>query len=116
MLPSREWPGRRARWALFAALVVGAAVGPARGMGEAMMGLVMLAVMLVVAYALVRGVLRDNPLAYLAGLYGYFAFRGVSGLLEQPNAWARGQGIVALVVLVGAVVWVGLRERGSRTS
>jgi membrane protease YdiL (CAAX protease family) len=111
VLPSREWPGRKARWALFAALVVGAALGPARGMGEAMMGLVMLAVMLVAAYALVRGVLRDNPLAYLAGLYGYFAFRGVAGLLEQGNGWARGQGIVALVVLAGVVVWVGVRSK-----
>jgi hypothetical protein len=112
VLPSREWPGRPIRWGLFAALAVGAALGPVRGLGEALVALKMMALVLIVAYALVRWVLRDNPLAYLAGIYGFFVYRGVGGLLEQPTAWARGQGIVALVVLLVPVVWGVVRGRG----
>ena len=92
ILPTREWPGRPVRWALFAALALGASLGPTRGMGEAMMALAMLALILAAAYALVRGVLRDNPLAYLAGIYGFYVYRGAGGLLEQPSAWVRGKG------------------------
>ncbi len=91
---------------------VGVALSPVRGMGEALVALKMMALILIAAYALVRWVLRDNPLAYLAGIYGFFMYRGVGGLLEQPTAWARGQGIVALVVLLVPVVWVWMRGRG----
>jgi membrane protease YdiL (CAAX protease family) len=110
VLRSGEWPGRPLRLLLFAALAVGFILGPTRGAGEAMLGLLRLAIMIAVAYGLVRWLLRDNPLAYLAGLYGYFAFRGAGGLLEQPSSWARMQGIVALVVLLVPVVWVVVRR------
>lgn len=106
VLRSLDWPGRSLRLLVFAAFAVGFILAPTRGPGEAMVGLLRLAIMVVVAYGLVRWLLRDNPMAYLAGLYGYFAFRGVGGLLEQPTSWARTQGIVALVVLLVPVVWV----------
>ena len=111
ILPSQDWPGRPLRLALFAALVVGLTVGPTRGMGEAAVALARAVLILAVAFGLVRWVLRDNPLAYLAGLYGFFAFRGVGGLLEQPTTWARTQGIVALVVLLVPVAWMAMRGR-----
>jgi hypothetical protein len=114
ILPSREWPGRPLRFALFAALVIGLTAGPTRGVGEAMVALLRAALLIVVALGLVRWVLRDNPLAYLAGIYGYFLVRGVGGLLEQPSAWARAQGIVTLVVLLAPLAWVVVRGRGAR--
>ena len=111
-LPSREWPGRGVRIALFAAAAVGLALIPARATGEGLLNLFRVALIILVAFGLIRWLLRDNPLAYMAGAYGLFAYRAVARLLGQPCVWARGQGVLALVLLLLPLVWVlivGLR-------
>ncbi len=97
---SRDWPGAWGRIALMAAVALGMAILPARSTGEGCVNLARIAVTLLAAYGLIRFVLKDNPLAYVAGAYGYFAFRAAGDLLQQPNAWARGHGIVAGLILL----------------
>jgi hypothetical protein len=105
VLTSREWPGRPLRLVLFAALALGIALNPARSTGEGIWGIVRIALTVAIGYGLIRVVVRGNPLAVLAGVYGLLAFRGAADLLSQPNSWVRGQGILAAVLLLAPIVW-----------
>jgi len=105
VLTSREWPGRPLRLVLFAALALGIALNPARSTGEGIWGIVRIALTVAIGYGLIRVVVRGNPLAVLAGVYGLLAFRGAADLLSQPNSWVRGQGILAAVLLLAPIAW-----------
>jgi hypothetical protein len=113
---SRDWPGPIGRAALLAAVLLGMAILPARSTGEGLVNFARLAVTVMIAYGLILWVLRGNPLAYAAGAYGYFGVRAVSDLLQQPNGWARGHGIAAVLILLVPVVWILLSSRKGATS
>ena len=105
------WPGAGGRIALLAAVVLGVAILPARSTAEGLVNLARIACTVLVAYGLIRFVLRGNPLAYVAGAYGYFAVRAAGDLLQQPSGWARGHGIAAGVILLIPVGLVILTSR-----
>ena len=111
---SRDWPGILGRIGLLAAVVLGMAILPARSTAEGLVNLARIACTVLVAYGLIRFVLRGNPLAYVAGAYGYFAVRAVGDLLQQPNGWARGHGMAAVAILLIPVGWIVLGSRRSR--
>ncbi len=113
---SRDWPGIGGRIALLAAIAVGMAVLPARSMAEGLVNLARIGFTILVGYGLIRLVLKGNPLAYVAGAYGYFAVRAAGDLLQQPNGWARGHGIVAGLILLVPVVWVILSSSKGRAA
>ncbi len=109
-LPSRDWPGRGARFGFAAATLIGISLSPARETGEALLNLLQVGVAVAVAWGLVRWVLRSNPLAYLLSIYALFAIRQAAELISQPSGWVSGQGLVALAALLLPWVWLGIRD------
>jgi hypothetical protein len=100
------------RYCLPLALGIGLALLPARGVGEFLVILLRLGLLVAVAFGFVRWLLRDNPLAYIAALYGIFVVDGVAEFIAQPDSWVRGHGIAAAVLLlVPVLVLVGGANR-----
>lgn len=114
ILSSGEWPGRRWRFLIPCLFAIGVALVPARAPGEAILGLVRIALVAAVVWGLVKLVARGNPLAVVAGAYGLFLYRGVAGLVAEPSAWARGQGILAGALLILPILWVLFAARRGR--
>jgi membrane protease YdiL (CAAX protease family) len=106
LLSSSEWPGRRLRILIPCLLAIGFALLPARAPGEAILGLFWIAVIAAVVWGLIRFVARGNPLAVVAGAYGFCFYRSVASLITEPSPWVRGQGILAGVLLLIPIAWV----------
>lgn len=111
LLRSSEWMKKGLRYLILAAAVVGFALLPANGSGEFAINLVTYAVLLVIAYGLARYLFRDNPLAYVAGVYGVYVLDGVGDLITQPDRWVQGHAIAAGVILLLPVIWFAVSSR-----
>ena len=117
VLTSREWPGRRLRVLAPCLLALGVALLPARAPGEAVVNLVRIAVGVALVWGLLA-VARGNPLAVIAGAYGFNAVGAVAWLVAEPDAWVRGQGILAAILLLLPIlgVLVSAFRRGRTTT
>jgi hypothetical protein len=116
LFTSHDWPGRGLRIALLAAVVVGASLLPTRSTGEFLLYFVRYVLLVVVWIGLAVFLLRDNPLAYIGAAFGMASVESVALLIEQPNAWARGHGIIAALLLILPILWIGWDSLRARES